>query len=108
MIPLFTAENARVNSKNDLIIFDEIVIISRVIINESLDGNYQATITGETSETIMTTTQSYYQSWIGTLNDRQIYEQMASVIQYFEKLGYTITRKTNATTGNTISWFVQW
>lgn len=105
MIPLFTAENARVNSKNDLIIFDEIVFISRVIINESLDGTYQATIS---SGTTMTTANSYYQSWVGTSPDRQIYEQMASVIQYFEKLGYTITRKTNAITGNTISWFVQW
>jgi hypothetical protein len=105
MIPLFTAENARVNSKNDLIIFDEIVYISRVIINESLDGTYQATIAGDTT---MTTTELYYQSWIGTSPDRQIYEQMVSVIQHFEKLGYTITRKTNAMTGNNISWFVQW
>ena len=105
MIPLFTAENARLNSKNDLVIFDEIVYISRVIINERLDGAYQTTIS---SGTTMTTTNSYYQSWNGTSPDRQIYEQMASVIQYFEKLGYTITRKTNTLTNNTISWFVQW
>lgn len=105
MIPLFTAENARLNSKNDLIIFDEIVYITREIINESLDGNYQATIS---SSTTMTNSQSYYNIWTGTSSDRQLQEQMNSVIQHFEKIGYTITRKTNQTTNNTLIWFVQW
>ena len=105
MIPLFTAENARLNSKNDLIIFDEIVYITREIINESLDGNYQANIS---SATTMTNSQLYYNVWTGTSSDRQLQEQMNSVIQHFEKIGYTITRKTNQTTNNTLIWFVQW
>lgn len=105
MIPLFTAENARLNSKNDLIIFDEIVYITRQIINESLDGNYEVTIA---SATTMTNSQSYYNIWTGTSSDRQLQEQMNSVIQHFEKIGYTITRKTNQTTNNTLIWFVQW
>lgn len=105
MIPLFTAENARLNSKNDLVIFDEIVYITRVIINQSLNGDYDTTIS---SGTTMTTTNSYYNVWTGNLLDRQLQEQMNYVIQHFEKVGYTITRKTNPTTNDTIIWFVQW
>ncbi len=105
MIPLFTAENARLNSKNDLVIFDEIVYITRVIINQSLDGEYDATIS---SGTTMTTTSSYYDIWTGTSSDRQLQEQMNSVIQHFEKVGYTITRKTNPNTNDSIIWFIQW
>lgn len=105
MIPTLTAENARTISKNDLVIFEEIVVLSREIINQSLDNKYDATVSAGTT---MTTTQLYYQVWTGTATDRQISEQMNSVIQYFEKLGYIITRKTNTVSGNTIIWFVQW
>jgi len=105
MIPNFPAETARLISINDLTTFEEIVVISREIITQSLAGSYEATVS---ADTIMTDTPEYAEVWQGLLYNRQYIEQMNAVISHFEKYGYTITRQLNSITGNTIIWVVQW
>jgi hypothetical protein len=55
----------------------------------------------------------YYKVWknqtpSNALLTRPYQERMDSVIAYFTSMGYTITRQTNSTTGNTIQWSVLW
>jgi hypothetical protein len=50
----------------------------------------------------------YFQSWQGALQDRAKIQQMNSVIQYFQNLGYKIERIANSTTGQTFKWHIYW
>lgn len=105
MIPTLSAETSRIISRSDLIIFEEIVSISRGIINQSIDGLYELVVTNSTT---MTSTQTYFDVWTGVSVSRPLSEQMNSVIQHFEKLGYTITRQSNTSINNRLNWLIQW
>lgn len=105
MIPTLSAETSRIISRSDLIIFEEIVYISREIINQCLLGLYEVTITNSTT---MTSTSTYFNVWSGVATSRPLTEQMNAVIQNFENLGYTITRRTHPTINNLFIWVVQW
>lgn len=52
--------------------------------------------------------QQYYDTWKGTRVDRPKTDQMMAVINYFQSLGYQITRKTNPATGVTFTWNISW
>lgn len=60
------------------------------------------------SNTYGTDTNLYYQVWQGTETNKAIMLQMNSVITYFTKLGYTISRITNPATGTTFQWKICW
>jgi hypothetical protein len=55
----------------------------------------------------------YYGAWQGTnlsnpLLSPPYNNQMNSVISYFSTLGYQVNRIVNTTTGNTLTWVIQW
>lgn len=70
---------------------------------------------GEGSITMSLYSQSkdYYAAWKGTTMSnedlrRPYIDRMDTIVSYFTNMGYTITRQTNPTTGNTIQWAVKW
>jgi len=55
----------------------------------------------------------YFQVWQGgnaldPNQTRPYADQMGTIINYFQNLGYTITQQTNPTTNNTFQWNVKW
>lgn len=52
--------------------------------------------------------QLYYATYKKYIKNRVFDDQMDQVITYFEKLGYSITRKTNGSTNSTFLWEVLW
>jgi hypothetical protein len=60
------------------------------------------------SNTYGTNPNLYYQVWQGTETNKPIMLQMNSVITYFTKLGYTISRITNPATSTTFQWKICW
>lgn len=101
---MLTASQARNKAQNDLIIFNEVRSIELAILTAVAAGSYEIVLTN----TVMTTASSYYNVWRGNSSDRAKEKQMSAIIQYFTDLGYTIDRKTNATTGNTFNWTIYW
>ena len=101
---MLTATQARNKAQNDLVIFAEVRDIELSILTASAAGHYETTLTNTT----MSTSSNYFNVWRGNTDDRAKEKQMATIIQYFTDLGYTIERKTNATTGNTFNWVIYW
>lgn len=57
--------------------------------------------------------QDYYGAWQGTSLSNPLLSppynnQMNAVISYFATMGYQVNRIVNTTTGNTLTWVVQW
>ena len=50
----------------------------------------------------------YFNVWQGTAIDRGLQNQMESVIKDFQNLGYKLERITNASTSNTLKWYIYW
>jgi len=105
MIPTLNSETANLISNTDLIVFEEIVAISREILTTSISSEITAIVE---SGTTMTDDTTYYEVWSGIDQDRKKLERMNLVVSYFQKLGYNIIRRLNATTNNTIVWEINW
>jgi hypothetical protein len=101
---MLTATQARNKAQNDLVIFNEVRDIELAILTATAEGSYDTTL----SDTTMTTDSTYFNVWRGNAGDRAKEKQMATIIQYFTDLGYTIERKTALSTGNTFNWTVYW
>lgn len=101
---MLTATQARNKAQNDLVIFNEVRSIELAVLTASANGEYEAIVTNTT----MSTASTYFNVWRGNASDRAKEKQMATIIQYFTDLGYTIERKTNASTGNTFNWTIYW
>lgn len=113
---MLTATEARAKSQNDTVIYNEIRDIEQSILSAIDEGAYDASITGTTMTATSTVGSPsprsiailYYNTWQGAIDDRAKYIQMSQVVTYFTDLGYSIERRTNATTGDTFKWLVSW
>lgn len=107
-----TADDARLDSQNSLVIFDEVRAIEYAIIVASGLGQLEVILNDNTTMTNSTpsdvTSQSYFDVWKLTVIDRAKTNQMTKVIQYFEGQGYTILRQTNGNSADALQWFVSW
>ena len=101
---MLTATQARSKAQNDLVIFSEVRAIELAILTASAAGAYEIIL----NNTAMSTSSVYFNVWRGNSSDRAKEKQMATIIQYFTDLGYTMERKTNASTGSTFNWIVYW
>ena len=101
---MLTATEARSKAQNDLVIFNEVRDIELAILTASADGLYEIIV----EDSAMTISATYCNVWKGVQSDRAKEVQMAAVIKYFTDLGYSIERKTNATSGTTFVWQVYW
>jgi hypothetical protein len=50
----------------------------------------------------------YFSTWQGNTTNRAYTDQMNQVIQYFQQLGYTITRLKNTNTNKTFKWVISY
>jgi hypothetical protein len=109
---MLTAAQARAKSQNDVLVFQEIRDIEDAVLSAISSGLYEATITGTTMTATAlpgrTTAIQYFNTWQGSIDDRAKYLQMGTVLTYFTDLGYSIERRTNATTSDTFKWVVSW
>jgi hypothetical protein len=83
------------------------------------ENNWQIVIGGGTANTALgipaqiyipdqPTSVEYFNVWSNLVSDRKLKSEMDMVVTYFEKLGYSITRRTNLNTSNTFEWIIQW
>lgn len=108
---MLSAGQARAKAQNDLIIFNEVRDIEEAILTAIVAGSYNADVVGTTMTSTTTGVEQarlYFNAWQGIVPDRAKEIQMNQVITYFTDLGYTIERKTNALTGDTLKWTVLW
>lgn len=133
---MLTAAQARAKSRNDWIIYNEIRAIERAILlatgasesymgvvltNTVMTGELEDTISSEGDDILAVESdipledtdpqivaRLYNQVWQGARTDRAKDLQMSAIVTYFTDLGYSITRKTNRSTGDTFKWVVYW
>lgn len=104
---MLTADQARLRARNDIAVYNEVKIIELAILTAASAGTLDCVI----AVSLMTSSASsplYYADWMGTQPDPVIRDQMQQVMSNFTKLGYSIERKTNITTGNTFQWILAW
>jgi len=106
------AAQARAKSSQDMIVFEEQTAIMRQIITDSGLGKFESYVIDNTTMTDSTpttsTSESYFNSWQGSIVDRALVNQMNAVERYFSGLGYKIERITNTTTQTTFKWHIFW
>jgi len=133
---MLTAAQARAKARNDWIIYNEIRAIERAILlatgatesymgvvltNTVMTGELEDTISSEGDDILAVESdipledtdpqivaRLYNQVWQGARTDRAKDLQMSAIVTYFTDLGYSITRKTNRSTGDTFKWVVYW
>lgn len=109
----FNAQQARNLARADLIIFNESSLIMNQIIQDAGNGLYQTIVSDGTTMTESDPTptddaQAFFSVWQGTVTDVAKSDQMKQVIQYFERLGYTINQATNTNTNTTFKWIIDY
>ena len=111
---MLTASEARAKALNDLAVLREIRDLEEEILLATADGAVDVTVTSTTTmaknltDTGYALATEYFDVWTGARDDRQKYLQMEKIVTYFSDLGYTIDRRTNATTNTTFSWIIAW
>lgn len=112
---MFNATNARTQSINSVVVETELALINIGIINAVDNNKTSVQITGSTNTIIgantvigtpMTLDANYYASWQTTTANNLAAGQMASVMDNFQKLGYTISRQSSD--AQHIYWQISW
>jgi hypothetical protein len=112
---MLTATNARTASIDSVIVETELALININIINAVDNNQTSVRISGNTQTMIgpntvvgtpMTLDANYYASWQTTTANNLAAGQMASVIDNFTKLGYTVSRASSD--AQHIYWNISW
>jgi hypothetical protein len=111
---MLTAGEARSKALNDIIVLREIRDIEEEILIASAAGDFEVDIQSTSTMAklvndpgfILAT--EYYDTFVGTRDDRAKYLQMEKVLRYFGDLGYAIERVVNPGTNSTFIWSVKW
>jgi hypothetical protein len=119
MLPVLDGLSARNWGRDSDTITQEIFIISLAIIAAADAKDLSTTVQHDTTVTVNGTTitgspmtnqdatgLTYYNVFADVTTDAKLTEQMDTVIKYFEKYSYAITR--TSATGNSITWNVSW
>jgi len=119
MLPVLDGLSARNWARDSEVITSEIFIISMAIIAAADAKNLSTTVQHDTTVDINSTTitgspmtnqdatgLTYYNVFADVTTDAKLTEQMDTVIKYFEKYDYAITR--TSATGVSITWNVSW
>lgn len=112
-----SADDARANARNNIIIFNEV----RNIENEILTAISQNLLSIKIVDTTMTnpgttlngtvtpgTGYPYYQAWSGIVPSRELSDQMDQVVLYFTDIGYSVSRFVNTDTNYAFYWEIMW
>jgi hypothetical protein len=112
---MFTATNARIASIDSVVVETELALININIINAVDNNQTSVQINGNTHTMIgantvvgtpMTLDANYYSSWQTITANNLAAGQMASVIDNFQKLGYTVSRASSD--AQHIYWNISW
>ena len=112
---MFTATNARIASIDSSTVETELALININIVNAVNNNQTSVQINGNTNTafgantvvgTPMTLDANYYSSWQTTTANNLAAGQMASVIENFQKLGYTVSRASSD--AQHIYWNISW
>jgi len=119
MLPVLDGLSARNWGRDNDVITQEILIISLAITQAATAFNLTTTVQFDTTVTIngsvitgsiMTnddaTGLTYYNVFTESVTDIKLKEQMDTVIKYFEKYSYAITR--TSSNGISITWNLSW
>ena len=113
---MLTAAEARTQTINSRAVEAEIFIINLNILSNNLAGNTTATVTRTTNTFVMSNTyivgspmslaNTYYAVWQTTTTDAAKTGEMNKVIDYYQRLGYTINRKSSDR--QSLYWQISW
>jgi len=119
MLPVLDGLSARNWARGNDVITQEIFIIALAIIAAADAGELTTTVKFDSTVTINgtiitgspmtnndTAGQTYYSVYSGNTTDAKSTEQMDTVIKYFEKYDYAISR--TSSNGATITWNLSW
>jgi hypothetical protein len=87
-----TAAEARMGSRNYVVIYSEIRTIEQKILAEIEEGSLEAVV-NTSGMTSGDQAAAYCAAWQGDVPNRSLDEQMQLVEKHFRDLGYQITRK---------------
>lgn len=104
---MLTADQARLRSRNDIIVYNEVKTIELSILTAATAGALDCVI-ANSAMTSGLVGPFYYADWTGAQPDSVLRDQIQQVIFNFTKLGYSVERQTNITTGNTFQWILAW
>ena len=100
-----TASTARSNARNASVIHGEVRDIETEIFANIDLGLLYANVT---SNTTMTDSNVYYYAYYGIQNNATVVDQIVSVKEYFQSLGYGVNILTNPETNVNITWNISW
>lgn len=114
-----TATNALSQSQNNILINQEIFIISLNVLaaidmdlrSATVDTNTitminSVAVTGSPMTSSDGSSHTFYEVWMGAITDSVKTNQMTQVINYFTSLGYTISRKSSDSVN--MYWSITW
>ena len=99
------ATEARKQSRDSVIVLNEVRALESNVLTEVNAGNLEVTISTGTTITNGTT---YYQAYNNITSNTTLTDQISTVKKYFTDKGYSINISTNAGTGNTLQWKIKW
>lgn len=100
-----TASTARSNARNASVIHSEVRDIETEILANIDQGLLFANVTANTT---MTDSNVYYYAYYGIESNATIVDQITTVKQHFENLGYGVNILTNPATNVNITWNISW
>jgi hypothetical protein len=112
---MLDATSARNNFVNNSTVETEIGLLNLYILSAISNGLVSCTVHHTTTTlvynqlvtgTAITSDNDYYRVWQNTLTNNAYSYQMTQIIDYYHKLGYTISRK--STDGQLITWVISW
>lgn len=99
------ASAARASARNASVIHGEVRDIETEILANIDQGLLYANVTSGTS---MTDSNAYFNAYYNVQSNATLVDQIVTVRNHFENLGYGVTILTNPSTNTTITWNISW
>ena len=112
---MLTAADLRNQNINSYTVETELSLINLNLLIINAAGQVSASIAGDTvtsfngvdiTGTPMTLDEDYYKVWQSIIVDQHKYAEMNKIIDYYQRLGYTVNRRSND--GQTLYWLISW
>lgn len=110
-----SASEARDNAVNTMMVFTEVQLIEKAIMDAIAGGNLSVTVGPGSSPPVvsgLTNSTNHYNAWVDPVfYSGPVYqlarEQMSDVISTFQKKGYVVRRE-RIPASNTFNWVIKW
>ena len=105
MSVFINAATARSDSRNNVVIHNEVRSIESEVLANVAAGVLYANVT---SGTAMTTSNAYYNAYFNLTSDASIVDQVDTVKSHFVDLGYGVTITESSANSANIAWNISW